>query len=165
MSRLAGCIDTGLKAERLVVEGVRRYLTGYTTGDIRCWEMAWELYVKELGARPARKPISELSCYARGLNAYAARRFCTFPYDCAKVCQDECLIAALIAAVQHNDLAAVEAIGKTIVTPAGQDEVFYSAKHFAAAIEECGLRLKAIDLSMLSLEDCPLKKFAAATRH
>ncbi len=153
------------RAERLVVEGLRRYMSGYSTGDIRCWEMAWQLYASELGPDRARKPVSELSCYARALNAHGTRHLCLFPYDCIKLCQDECLVTALVAACQSNDESVVETIGAALVTPEGLDETLFSAREFGSALSACGLRMQSIDPASLTLDDCPLKKFGALRRH
>ncbi|WP_417667766.1 hypothetical protein [Roseibium sp.] len=165
MTGTAMPIDIGKRAERLVVEGLRRYMTGYSTGDILCWEMAWELYARELGRDKARRPISELSCYARALHTHAARHFCLFPYECAKLCQDECLVTALIAAAQSGDADAVEAIGNTLVNPEGVGDTVFAAHEYAAALKDCDLWLANIDLASLSLDDCPLKRLGAQNRH
>lgn len=165
MTGLALPIDIQERAERLVVEGMRRYMTGYSTGDIRCWEMAWDLYSTELGRDRARRPVSELSCYARALNTHAARHFCLFPYDCTKLCQDECLVTALVSAAQADDRATMENIRSVLVTERGQEDITFAVTEYAAALADCGLHLKAVDPASLTLDDCPLKQFGKQVRH
>ncbi|WP_417687397.1 hypothetical protein [Roseibium sp.] len=165
MTAMAMPIDIERRAEWLVVEGMRRYLSGYSTGDIRCWEMAWDLYSAELGSDRARKPISELSCYARALNKHAARHFCLFPYDCTKLCQDECLVTALVAVAQVGDTNTLEAIANVLVSQAGLNETVFAATEFALALQDCGLRLGTVDPDTLILDDCPLKRFGSQNRH
>ncbi|MEJ8474869.1 hypothetical protein [Roseibium algae] len=164
MTGMAWPIDIEKRAERLVVEGVRRYMGGYSTGDIRCWEMAWELYASELGTEQARQPVSELSCYARALNKHATRHFCLFPYDCTKLCQDECLVTALVSAAQSEDSETVEVISSALVSPGGHKDTIFAATEFAAALKSCDLILNSVDLSSLTLEECPLRKLGQQHR-
>ncbi|WP_153771566.1 hypothetical protein [Labrenzia sp. CE80] len=165
MTRSASPIDIQERAEWLVVEGVRRYMTGFSTGDISCWEMAWDLYVGELGKSRARRPVSELSCYTRALNTYGARHFCLFPYECKKLCQDECLLAALVAAAQVDDPDAVARISAALVAEEGLEETIFAATEFAASLKDCGLLLKTVDLSSMTLDECPLKKLNSRFHH
>ncbi len=158
-------IDMTHQPERLVVEGVRRMMAGYDTADAGCWELAWQFYKAELGGERARKPSSELVHYARALNAHGIRRLCLFPYNCRKLCQDECLVASLIAAAQSDDDAALTAIGSALVSETGLGETLYSAREFGSALKESGLVLETITLSDLPLDDCPLKQFASRIRH
>lgn len=151
--------------ERLVVEGVRRMMAGYETADSGCWELAWRFYKMELGGQRARRPNAELAHYARALHDYGTRRLCLFPYDCRKLCQDECLVASLIAAAQADDAPALEAIGAALVSPEGLGETLFSACEFASALKDCGLVLQTVDFSQLSLEECPLKQFSARALH
>jgi hypothetical protein len=158
-------IEISRQPERLVVEGVRRMMAGYDTADSGCWELAWQFYKKELGGQRARRPNAELAHYARALHDHGTRRLCLFPYDCRKLCQDECLVASLIAAAQADDGQALEAIGAALVCPEGLGETLYSACEFGDALKACGLVLQAIDFSRLSLKECPLKQFSARVRH
>lgn len=151
--------------ERLVVEGMRRMMAGYETADSGCWELAWRFYKTELGGHRARRPNAELAHYARALHDHGTRRLCLFPYDCRKLCQDECLIASLVAAAQAEDAPALEAIGAALVSAEGLGETLFSACEFAGALKECGLVLQAVDFSRLSLEECPFKQFSARARH
>ncbi|WP_417677647.1 hypothetical protein [Roseibium sp.] len=158
-------IDMSRKAERLVVEGVRRLMAGYATGDVGCWEMAWKLYAVELGVDHARKPSSELAHYARALKTHGKRALCLFPYDCPRLCQDECLVASLVAAAQAGDAAVLEAAGAALVFDEGVGETLYAAGEFAGALKDCGLMLKPVDLSSLPLEECPLKRLKPVRMH
>lgn len=158
-------INISHQAERLVVEGLRRWMAGYATGDVSCWEMAWELYERELGPDRARKPLSDLSCYARALNTHGKRQLCLFPYDCLKCCQDECLVASLVSAAQAGDVGVLGSIGGTLVSPEGLAETLFAACEYGAALGDCGLSLEPVDLAMLSLDECPLKRLGAFKYH
>lgn len=153
------------KADRIVVEGVRRSLAAYGTGDHKCWDMALKLYEAELGPAHARRTVSDLSYYARALTTHGHRRLCVFPYGCPKLCQDECLAAALIAAAQSGQTDISAKIVTALVTKDGQDETLFTAQSFAAALAECGLTLSEINLTDLQLEGCPLRALAQQARH
>ena len=61
--RPAGLAFADGDAEHLVVEGLRRWIAGYQTGSIACWELAWNLYAAKLGvarARPAGQRLQLL---------------------------------------------------------------------------------------------------------
>lgn len=165
MTGLQSTIDMSRQAERLVVEGVRRLMAGYATGDVCCWELAFALYAGELGPGPARKPSSELVHYARALNAHGTRRLCLFPYDCPKLCQDECLVAALIAAAQMGDEETLQAVGASLVSAEGLGDTLFAASEYAAALKDCGLTLEPVELSVLPLEECPLKQLGPFKGH
>ncbi|MBD8891703.1 hypothetical protein [Roseibium litorale] len=153
------------RAERLVVEGVRRWMAGYATNDASCWEMAWDLYAAELGKDRARRPVSELSCYARALKTHGTRSLCLFPYDCPKLCQDECLVMAFVAAAQQQNTEAQNTIAKALFHPQGREDALFAASEFGSALGECGLILAVVDPGSLPLEMCPLKKLGLPIRH
>ncbi|MBL6430835.1 MAG: hypothetical protein HPM95_05065 [Alphaproteobacteria bacterium] len=58
---------------------MRRWIAGYQTGSIACWELAWNLYAAKLGVARARPVITGLGCYARALNGYAKCGFACSP--------------------------------------------------------------------------------------
>ncbi|EFO32436.1 conserved hypothetical protein [Roseibium sp. TrichSKD4] len=153
------------KADRLVVEGVRRSLAAYATGDHKCWDMALKLYETELGPAQARRTVSDLSFYARALNAHGTRKLCIFPYGCPKLCQDECLAAALVAAAQLGQEDLEGRIASALVTEAGQEETCFAAQSFAQALTECDLNLSEIEISNLQLVGCPLQRGSGESQH
>ncbi|MTH96910.1 hypothetical protein [Roseibium sp. RKSG952] len=146
------------KPDRLVVEGVRRCLAGYATGDHGCWELALTLFERELGRSKARRAISDMSFFARDLHLHARRVFCLFPYDCPKLCQDECLIAAMVSAAQSGDGETLIAIAGALVEASGQEDICASARALAQSLSEIDLALSPVQAGALSLEDCPVKK-------
>lgn len=153
------------RAERLVVEGVRRWMAGYATNDTSCWELAWDLYASELGKERARRPVSELSCYARVLKTHGTRTLCLFPYDSPKLCQDECLVTAFVAAAQQNDTGTRNAIAEALFHTQGRNDAVFAASEFGSALSECGLMLAAVDPGSLSLELCPLRQLGLPVRN
>jgi len=158
-------LNLASQADRLVVEGMRRWMAGYATGEIGCWEMAWSLFERELGPARARRPVSELSCFARAVHTHGARRFCLFPYDCPKTCQDECLLVGVVAAAQSGRSAEAADLCAAIVSREGAGETMYAAAEFARSLTECDLTLTDIDLSALAPEGCPLIQAGATPCH
>lgn len=165
MTGFSSGLNLASQADRLVVEGIRRWMAGYSTGDIGCWELAWSLYERELGSARARRPITELSCYARAVHTHGARRFCLFPYDCPKTCQDECLLVALVSAAQSGKGEQASALCSAIVQGEGCEETLFAATEFADALSACDLKLSDIDLLNLVPEGCPLIQAGAKPCH
>lgn len=130
--------------ERLVVEGFRRWMAGYDTGDIQCWEMAWNLYAKALGPKEARLAITELSCWVRAIRGGTTRRMCVFPYGCKKLCRDECMAVSMLAGVQHGDECALKAAAFQLVGEAGIDETIEAARTFGSMLGSIGQHLLAV---------------------
>jgi hypothetical protein len=58
--------------ERLVGVGFRCWLAGFQTGDIGCWEVAWEEMSRAVGARAAKPLMNELACWVRAVQDAAA---------------------------------------------------------------------------------------------
>lgn len=130
--------------ERLVVEGFRRWMAGYDTGDIQCWELAWNLYAKTLGPREARLAIAELSCWVRTIRCGANRAVCIFPYGCKKLCRDECMAVSMLAGAQHRDDCALKAAAFELVGEAGISETIEAARAFGSLLESIGQHLLAV---------------------
>ncbi|GGB39209.1 hypothetical protein GCM10011316_09060 [Roseibium aquae] len=165
MQNAAPTIDVSRKAERLVVEGIRRSMAAHATGDYACFDLALKLYEAELGPRDARRTLSDLCFYARALALYGNRSFCLFPYECPRLCQDECLVAALIAAEQSGNSSISRKIAEALVTSEGQSATLYAASSFANALSDCALHLSPIDFTSLRIEACPLRRAGLGPRH
>ncbi|MTI43471.1 hypothetical protein E1178_07595 [Roseibium hamelinense] len=146
------------KPDRLVVEGVRRCLSGYATKDHGCWELVLKLFEAELGRTKARHPLSDLSFYARDLHLFGKQAMCVFPYGCPNLCQDECLVAALVSASQAGDTDVAAAIAQFLVQDVGLASTIHSANALAGALMEIDLQLSPVSLEELQLAECPLKK-------
>ncbi len=130
--------------ERLVIEGFRRWMAGYDTGDIQCWELAWNFYARELGPKEARLAISELSCWVRAIRTGANRSVCLFPYGCKRLCRDECMAVSMLAGVQHGDESALKAAASELVGEGGVSEAIEAARTFGCALGRIGQHLLAV---------------------
>lgn len=144
--RLSPCGDMGgAAAEQLVIEGLRRWLDGYRTGSIDCWERAWNLYACALGVERARATMTGLSCYARALNAWTKGGVHTLPYDCPRRCPQECLAVALVAASQAGDQMAAGELADELVLAPGLPAALETAAGFADALRGAKLFLPRRD--------------------
>lgn len=131
----------GAEAETLVVEGLRRWLAGYQSGSIECWEMAWTLYAGRLGVTRARHAVSGLSAFARALNGWAKCGLSILPYDCPHRCAHECLAVALVAAWQRGDREAATNIAEELVISGGLPFTLEAAANFADTLRRLDLVL------------------------
>lgn len=125
-------------AERLVGVGFRHWITGYRTGDLGCWERAWNFYSDELGVAGARDVMGDLGVWVRAIEASASRGIRTAPLNCAKFCRDECAAIAMIAASQHSACPALRSCAFTLLGCSMIDGVVQSADSLAA-------RLRSLD--------------------
>lgn len=120
--------------ERLVVEGYRRWTTGFRTGSIVTWEMAWDLYCEFLGEDNAATALTSLSKFIRTLKRCTTCPLKSYPHNSSHLCVDECLTIGLIAGLQHGDDAASICL-QHLACPQTCDEVEEAANTFARTLQ------------------------------
>ena len=128
-------------AERLVLVGFRCWYAGYETGDLNCWEIAWNEYARELGAQKAKSVIGELSCWVRAVRGGACRNIGYFPFNCLGCSPDEACALSLIAACQHGDNRLAKVKAYDLVANGYLDTVVTAAEDYAGALSCAGLML------------------------
>jgi hypothetical protein len=139
------------KPERLVVTGFRAWMAGYETGDVDCWEVAWNLFATELGVQDGRRAIAELSHWVRTVHRVSCRRICCFPSGCRYVCRDECMAMSLIAACQHEDQLTARAAAFHLVGAAEfVDQTVDAAREFSVALTQAGQQLSELSSDMVA---------------
>jgi len=119
---------------RLVGIGFRLWLTGCKTGDVSCWENAWQLYVNLLGPNTAQTAVTELSSWVRTVASAANREIETNPAACPGFCKDECLALAMIAACQHKTCPAMRACAFALIENSGVEPVVDQSERFAMTL-------------------------------
>ncbi len=146
--------------ERLVGLGFRHWLAGYRTGDVACWEQAWELYAATLGPRVARGVVNELSAWVRAVSASTRRDIGVCPMNCRSFCRDECLAVSMVAASQHKTCPAMRACAFALIESAMIDEVVNQSESFA-------LTLRSVDqvLSPGSIVSGPLSEMSTLSEY
>ncbi|WP_201026306.1 hypothetical protein [Paramesorhizobium deserti] len=130
--------------EKLVLEGYRRWTSGYETGSVIPWEMAWTLYAEALGIAAGKQALAELSHFIRVLRHCAACPLRCFPFDSHHVCREECLTLGLISAMQNGDEATAQTCLTAISCAVRCDEVAEAARIFAGTLAEFGQTLLPI---------------------
>ena len=132
------------RAERLVVAGFRSWMEGYDTGELACWEAAFNVFADELGPDQAKTVIVALSRWVRNLRSAANRPIRCFAAACPAYCRDECAALALISACQEGDERQARAAAFALTgVAAAVDELVGTAGAFADALSETGCRLNA----------------------
>jgi hypothetical protein len=126
---------------RLVGIGFRCWLAGYQTGDIACWETAWDTFAGELGSQRAKVAVTELACWVRSITYNAQRPIEVFPHPCATFCRDECMAVSMIAAGQHGQCPALRACAFALLQTSDVDAVVDGAQAFAGALRDIDLVL------------------------
>lgn len=123
-------------AEKLVLEGYRHWTSGFETGSVIPWEMAWTIYTQELGLPRAKSAIAELSSFIRTLHFSAARHLKAFPYGSMHICRDECLLMGLISALQNGDHTSIESCLDELVTASRIEQVRQAAQDYAMTMAD-----------------------------
>lgn len=124
--------------ERLVGIGFRCWLAGYRTGDIACWEAAWDTYCRALGPRKARLAVTGLSCWTRSIRRAMQREIKVYPAECRGFCQDECLAIGMVAAGQHGACPVLRACAVTLLANTDVDDVMGEAVSFGESLKLAG---------------------------
>ena len=127
--------------ERLVGVGFRCWLAGFQTGDIGCWEVAWEEMSRAVGARAAKPLMSELACWVCAVQDAAERRIEVYPAQCRRFCRDECLAISMVAACQHSACPAFRACAVALLGSNEIDEAIEGADGFARRLKEADQHL------------------------
>jgi hypothetical protein len=135
------------RGERLVVQGLRHWLSGFEFRDTACWEQAWALYTEELGALGAGALITHLHLWLQKIRETATEPLNCLTCQCRFLCRSECLCLAMIAALQHNDGTTAEVCARALI---GQETapVLEAAGSFAACLAQHDARLLEIPLSV-----------------
>jgi hypothetical protein len=122
--------------ERLVGVGFRCWLAGFQTGDIGCWEVAWEEMSRAVGARAAKPLMTELASWVRAVQDAAERKIEIYPAQCRQFCRDECLAISMVAACQHSACPAFRACAVALLGSSEIDEAIEGAEGFARRLKE-----------------------------
>jgi hypothetical protein len=135
--------------ERLVLDGFRRWMAGYATGDLRHWEAAWNLHAGSLGARPARLLVERLAQFTRAVRDWSICPVACLPGGCRNVCRQECFALAMVAASQAGDLDCLAAAMRHLLDPDGHEEAMLPALAYADAMTENDLALLPVPKAVI----------------
>ena len=130
--------------ERLVLEGFRRWIAGYASGDLGHWEEVWNLYAQSLGTSDARCLVDRLARFVRAVRDWSICPIACFPGGCRHICRQECFALAIVAATQNQDLDSLAAAMRHLLDPEGHEETMLPALAFAEAMRESDLMLMPV---------------------
>lgn len=132
--------------ERLVGLGFRCWMAGYQTGDISCWEVAWQAYEKILGSRAAEPALGELSSWVRSIRNTSRRQIELYPARCPGFCRDESMAIAMIAACQHSVCPAMRSCAVALLANSDVDDVVKGAESFAHTLRSLDQVLEPLSI-------------------
>jgi hypothetical protein len=135
--------------ERLVLEGFRRWMQGYASGDLAHWEEAWNLHAASLGSREARIVVDRLARFVKVVRDWSICPIACFPGGCRHICRHECFALAMVAASQNNDLDCLAAAMRHLIEPEGHEAAMLPALAYAEALRESELMLMPVPRSVL----------------
>ncbi len=132
------------RADRLILEGYRRWCTWHVTKDISQWEIARDRFVEFFGYSEGLYVIALLTEFTGKVCACARRPLNRRPIECNAVCKHEVLILGLVSGIQHDDETAVTLCLDALVDKARFEEVYYSAQVLATILQSLGCTLLPI---------------------
>jgi hypothetical protein len=135
--------------ERLVLEGFRRWMLGYTSGDLAHWEEAWNMYASSLGPRDSRAIVDSLAKFVRSVRDWSVCPISCFPGGCRRICRQECFALAMVSASQNNDLDCLAAAMRHLLDPQGHEEAMLPALAYAEAMKERDLFLMPVPKTVI----------------
>jgi hypothetical protein len=144
--------------ERLVLEGFRRWMAGYASGDLGHWEEAWNLHAASLGVQAARQLVDKLARFVRTVRDWSLCPIACFPGGCRHVCRQECFALAMVAASQNDDLAALETSMRYLLDPEGHAEAMLPALAYAET-------MRASDLLLMPVSQAVIEEIAGRPAH
>jgi hypothetical protein len=135
--------------ERLVLEGFRRWMAGYASGDLAHWEEVWNLYAGTLGTRPARNVVDSLARFVKVVRDWSICPITCFPGGCRHICRQECFALAMVSASQNKDLDCLAAAMRHLIEPDGHEEAMLPALAYAEAMRESELMLMPVPKTVI----------------
>ena len=120
--------------ERIVGLGFRYWMLGRTTGDLRSWERAWDLYSGAFGVAGGRQALTHLSTWTSIMARNSCRRIEVNGATSNNFCRDECVAISMIAACQHQTCPAMRACAFALIETSEIDGVVAHAQDFATTL-------------------------------
>lgn len=127
--------------ERLVLTGYRYWFAGYETGDISCWEFAWNELATSLGSGRAKPVVSELAYWVRTQRACACRRLAIYPHPCRHIARDEACALSLLGACQKQACRLARAFAYELTASRDLEPVIDASSDLACALSAADLPL------------------------
>jgi hypothetical protein len=131
------------EAERFVVNGFRRWVTGLCENDGRHWNLVQHEYARRLGPPDDAAALAGLAGLVRGLLLHARRPVQYHRPCCPYVASDEIRLTGLIAACQTGSLDVGEGLAAWLVTAHGIAPMLEAGQALGGIMGHHGLTLPA----------------------
>ncbi len=142
------------RPESLVVGGYRRIVDCALAGDTPQGRVAadalQQMHRDCLGPAESRIVVDGLTHFVGTLSRCAACPLRAFPTESSHLCRDECLILALISALQHGDESAGRTMACALTCPARSVETLAASGDYAMRMKMFGQVLLPVPLSAVS---------------
>lgn len=143
-------------AERLVLEGYRRWSRGSSPASPNPLADVDALYRDNLGARDIRPAVAALCDFVGTLGLCAKCPLRVFEAGSRHICRDETLVLGLIAALQHGDERTADACLRALACPERCDPVAMAAGTFAFV-------LKGFERTLVPIPEATIRAVLART--
>ena len=120
----------------LVRYGLRGWMLGAQSADLRFWEAVWNRYCGLMGPVQARCVVTELEGWTRKIDQTACRKIHVECLNCDGHTNDEQLAVSIIAAAQHGTCPAMRACAFALLDNANVDPMLDHAQSFAEALKQ-----------------------------
>ena len=133
------------RAEVILLTTFRCWLAGYETGDIACWELAWQGLARTVPLADAKRIIAELGQFVRVFRGTLATRFVYLPHCCGRVTADECLALELVASAQRGAVDSAQHCALKLSQNKSHTDLVEAASDLGKALRKADLRLTRPD--------------------
>jgi hypothetical protein len=145
----AQCRYLNRRPERLVVEAFRRWNRGGESGSFPNFQRTADFFVDELGPVEGRRLFSLFVRWLDTVGDFMERPPLSSPFECPRLCQDECMAVAMIAAAQSGDRDGIDAATRRLVAPEGIEPAAAAAEGFAEALANHGHHLLPVPAAIV----------------
>ena len=131
-------------AENLLFSVFRCWMAGYATGDVSCWEIAWDTLAREMPTENAKPLYGEFHHFVRSLRENAEQDIAWRPAACRALCRDECLVLAMVDAAQRDDRVQLLTAAAHLLRSDALGPALMATIAFAKALRRVGLFISPV---------------------
>ena len=129
------------EAERLIVWAARRWLLGLHENSAEHWDLVWNAFARQFGARDGKAALSGLALLLRErLQAGRRPMLCHRPC-CGLLSADEICVLGLVGACQRGDWPLARGLGEWMARPEGMGDLIEAGSRLAAVLHRHALEL------------------------
>ena len=134
-------------AEVFLLTAFRCWLAGYETGDIACWELAWQGVSRKRPLADAKRIIAELGQFTRVFRQTLTCRFVYLPYCCGRITDEECLALQLVACAQQGKFVGAAQLAHKLSNNDDHADIVRAASDLGDALKQAALTLTYAGMS------------------